>query len=270
MTVMGDALTLAGQGLPVFACAADKRPAWSKAEGGNGFHDASTDADDVQRLFSHRRAALIGVPTGEASGIDALDIDPRHGGERWWLANRHRVPQTRMHRTRSRGLHVLFHSAAPVRNTESKIADGVDTRGQGGYMIWWPAHDCGVADAPLATWPDWLLAKLLDRPERHAYRCANYAKLDDDDRVQRLAARVLDRLERAAAGQRHGTLCRAAYTIGGLLDRLPFGEAEAVDRLCAAVRKAGAEDMKNAANTAASCVAAGRKEPLTTPGRSNG
>lgn len=263
MTIIADALTLASQGLPVFACAADKKPAWSKAEGGNGFHDASTDADDVHRLFSHRRAALIGVPTGEASGIDVLDIDPRHGGERWWLANRHRVPQTRMHRTRSRGLHVLFHSAAPVRNTESKVAPGVDTRGQGGYMIWWPAHDCGVADAPLATWPDWLLHKLASKPKPPPATPYAGPSLNPNEAAQRLAARVLDRLAAASEGQRHITLRKAAYTIGGMLDRLPFSVTEAQDRLLHAVERAGAEDMANAARTVAWGLECGRAAPLS-------
>jgi hypothetical protein len=26
---------------------------------------------------------LIGVPTGEISGLAVIDIDPRHGGETW-------------------------------------------------------------------------------------------------------------------------------------------------------------------------------------------
>src|SRR5271163_2267387 len=44
---------------------------------------------------------LIGVPTGEASGISVLDIDPRHDGHIWLEANRDRLPLTRLHETQS-------------------------------------------------------------------------------------------------------------------------------------------------------------------------
>lgn len=83
MTALVAALNLAERGLPVFPCGANKRPAISKNDGGNGFHDATTDSDEIRRLFDRPEARLVGVPTGEASGGDVLDIDPRHGGDVW-------------------------------------------------------------------------------------------------------------------------------------------------------------------------------------------
>lgn len=260
--IAASALALASQGLPVFPCAADKKPAWSKKEGGKGFHDAATDADDIKRLFAHDRAVLIGVPTGVASGIDVLDVDPRHGGHHWWFANKHRIPETWMHRTGGGGLHVLFQHAEPVRNSGAKIADGIDTRGEGGYLIWWPAHGCNVMEAPLATWPDWLLTVLLHKPARPSAPGHSSTPLDSTDRVQRLTERVLVRLAHAREGQRHYTLRKAAYTIGGLLDRLPFGKAEAESRLVEAARQAGAADLENARRTAAWALDCGIKTPF--------
>ena len=259
---LSTALTLAAQGLPVFPCAADKAPAWSKKEGGRGFLDASTDPAEIKRLFAHHRTALIGVPTGNASGIDVLDVDPRHGGHKWWFANKHRIPATWTHRTGGGGLHVLFQHAEPVRNSGSKIADGIDTRGEGGYLIWWPAHGCQVVEVPLTVWPDWLLKVLLHKPARPAAGSFSATPLDSAVRVQRVTERVLTRVAHAREGQRHYALRKGAYTIGGLLDRLPFGKAEAENRLVEAARQAGAADLENARRTAAWGLDCGIKAPL--------
>ena len=258
-----DAVHLAQQGLPVFPCASDKKPAWGKKEGGNGFHDATTDTSTVERLFAHRRAALIGVPTGPASRTDVLDVDPRHGGHLWWQRHRHRLPDTWTHHTGGGGLHILFQHVDPVGNTQNAIAPGVDTRGAGGYLIWWPAHGCTVNERPLAPWPAWLLAALTRKTEPATRPDGgSYPPLDTSDQAQRIAERTLARLEQAADGQKHITLRKAAYTIGGLLHRLPFGKAEAGSRLCSAVQRAGALDMANAAKTVAWGLEKGEAAPM--------
>jgi hypothetical protein len=251
------ALALADRRIPVFPCRPDKKPCTK-----HGFLDASIDPQTIKEWWGRTPAALIGVPTGTASGFDVLDIDPRHGGERWWLPRARRVPATRMHRTRSNGLHVLFRHADPVRNTEGTLAPGVDTRGEGGYIIWWPAHGSRVAEAPIAAWPEWLLKALLPRPRRAKPAAPSGPALDPDDAAQRIAARVLDRLAGTGGGQRHYALRKAAFTVGGLLDRLPFDAAEAERRLLQAISQAGAEDLDNAAKTAAWGLEKGRAAPL--------
>jgi hypothetical protein len=40
-----------------------------------------------------------------------------------------------------------------VRNTQSRLAVGIDTRGEGGFVIWWPAADSVISNAPPAPWP---------------------------------------------------------------------------------------------------------------------
>lgn len=263
MNITAAALALAERSLPVFPCAADKKPAWGKKEGGHGFHDASTDAAVVKRLFDHRRAALIGVPTGATSGIDILDIDPRHNGHVWWQRHRHRLPKTWTHHTGGGGLHILFQHVDPVSNTQSAIAEGVDTRGTGGYLIWWPAHGCTAQERAIAPWPAWLLQALTRKtepPKRAAGQ--DFPRLDTSEQAQWIAERVLQQLEAATDGTKHITLRKAAYTLGGLLHRLPFGKAEAHQRLYQAVQKAGAIDLENAAKTATWALDKGEAAPL--------
>ncbi len=145
MSTLDHALSLAAAGVPVFPCRADKRPATQ-----HGFHDASADPEAVARLWRDRPGPLIGVPTGAASGFDVLDIDAQHDGLTWWERHRASIPPTRIHRTRSGGLHVLFRAYPAVRNSQSQVAAGVDTRGEGGYIVFWPAAGCEVVStAPI-------------------------------------------------------------------------------------------------------------------------
>jgi len=261
MNVVDHALRLASWGKPVFPCRENKASATP-----HGFHDATTDPAKVRAMWRRWPSPLIGLPTGAASGVDALDVDPLHGGDTWWLANAYRMPATRMHRTGSGGLHALFVAHDAVRCTIGTIAPGIDTRAAGGYVVWWPAQGLQVEHAPLAAWPAWLLKAMLKPATSVAPRPPSPLPASPSDAAQRMAGRVLDRLMRAPAGQRHVTLRKASFTIGGLLEHLPFGTAEAQQRLVHAVQLAGAEDLTNAAKTAAWGLARGRASPSTLGG----
>ena len=151
-----EALALAKQRIPVFPCRKDKRPATA-----HGFKDATTDVAKITRWWSSDPTALIGVPTGHASGLNVLDVDD--------LKALKEVPivVTRTHRTRSGGLHLLFAvNGEEVRNSTSKLAKGLDVRGEGGYIIWWPAHGFAVVNPKnIAPTPEWLGKKQEKAPK---------------------------------------------------------------------------------------------------------
>ena len=109
---------------------------------------------------------LIGIVTGEVSGIDVLDLDVKHDAARaWYHVHRDLLPVTRTFRTRSGGAHLHLRHAAGVRNSAGKIAEGVDVRGDGGYAICWFAAGFECIDhSPSAPWPGWLLEPLLAKP----------------------------------------------------------------------------------------------------------
>jgi hypothetical protein len=149
---VAEAQQLARAGLAVFPCHAGKAPATPR-----GFHDAAREPDAVAQLWRRHPGPLIGVATGEASGIAVLDIDHQHGGAAWWEAHRGRLPVTRAHRTRSGGLHLVFRHRAGLRCSVARIARGVDVRAEGGCVIWWPAAGLPVLEtADFAAWPEWL------------------------------------------------------------------------------------------------------------------
>lgn len=150
--VLQNAMELAEQGIPVFPCLQDKRPACSK-----GFKAATVFPDDS--LFGPD-ADLIGMPTGELSGYDVLDIDPRREGMEWWNAHRHRLPETRVQQTRSGGLHAYFKHVPGLRGLKDKLAPGVEVKGDGNYVIRWDASGLGFTNRAIGEWPDWLLTEI--------------------------------------------------------------------------------------------------------------
>jgi hypothetical protein len=261
MTALPDALALARRGFSVFPCRVDKVPACP-----HGHLDATSDPAAVRALWRRWLGHLVGIPTGTVNRFDALDVDPRHGGDVWHAAHRDRLPPTRIHQTRSGGLHLLFLHADGLRNSASKIAPGVDVRGEGGFIIWWPAAGCSVLHGgPPARWPTWLLAALISpmlQPPVTPHR-TNTGIL-----AMRLIERALFRVRTAAPGQRHGKLRAAACTLGGLLDAGGFTETEAERELLAAVKAAGGLDVheRNALATIAWGLRKGRQSPLLSGG----
>lgn len=254
-------------GVPVFPCRENKRPACP-----HGFLDASTDRATVSDLFGLPGAALIGVPCGVRSGLDALDVDPKHDGHLWWQEEAYRIPATRTHRSQSGGLHVLFRADPAVRNTQGLLGTGVDTRGEGGFIVWWAAHGCRVGNPhTLLSWPEWLLdglrpkarpvptppTRYLDRPGQPAPGAA-----------LRVFERALAKLEQATDGQRHLALRKAAYATGGVLHHLGMTRAQAVTELVTAVMHSGARDQNNATKTAIWAIQRGEQSPFTMGGRS--
>jgi hypothetical protein len=104
------------------------------------------------------------VPTGHRFVV--VDPDLQHRAARqWWKSNKDRLPITRRHRTMSGGWHILFRPHLDFRHGTT-VAPNVDTRGLGGYVIWWPAEGFEVINpGALAEVPEWILAA-MPPPER--------------------------------------------------------------------------------------------------------
>jgi hypothetical protein len=170
---LANALRLAASGVPCFPCMANKHPASP-----HGFKSATADATILRRLWMLCPGTLVGVPTGAASGLFVLDVDSgKHAEAATWLArNEYRLPPTRRHQTKSGGWHLLFQHRAGLKNTTSRLAHGVDTRGDGGYFLWWPfALGAPVADTEPAAVPPWLVQVLAPQPA-YNFLPASYAR----------------------------------------------------------------------------------------------
>jgi Bifunctional DNA primase/polymerase, N-terminal len=154
------------RGIPTFGChnAPDDKERDKTPLHRGGFYNAQCDPELAELGNWDKYGFLVGVPTGPASGIAVLDIDPRHNGDQWLDACKRRLPLTMAHRTHSGGVHLLFRWRDGLRNSASQIAPGVDVRGEGGYVIWWPARpERGgmvldfVPLGELPEWPSWIV-----------------------------------------------------------------------------------------------------------------
>jgi hypothetical protein len=135
----------------------------------HGVHDATLDAARIRDWWTRVPGANVGIAMGAASGIDALDVDPRNGGDDT-LAQAERsfgrLPDTAIQLTGGGGYHYLFRHD-PQRRLRSP-GRGVDVKGTGGYIVAEPSSHAtggtyaweGSADPteghPIAAAPAWL------------------------------------------------------------------------------------------------------------------
>ena len=124
--------------LPCFPCASDKRPlvkAWPT---------------NAQPIEPPDHWPLVGVPTGLTFSVLDIDLDGLS-----WLPSAI-LPLTRTHVTRSGGRHLLFRHREGLRTSKGQIAKGVDVRGEGGFVVWWPREGLAVEERELVDWPEGL------------------------------------------------------------------------------------------------------------------
>ena len=255
-------------GLPVFPCSADKHPIVA-----TGFKAATTDPESILRAFNAPGAAMIGMPTGSASGLVVVDVDIKNGarGMAWLDENREALPQTRTHKTRSGGLHLVFRAPAEVeiRNSASRVAPGVDVRGDGGYVILPPSPGYAVADpGEPAEMPKWLVRACLPPAAAPVAPAA-----PRDNTAPRYATVALDGevadVMRAGEGTRNDRLNIAAVKLGGLVGGGLLARSTVEADLARAAQTAGL-DAKEIAATIKSGLDYGIAHPREVPPRPNG
>lgn len=181
-----------------------------------GLLNARRDSATVEDWFSNT-TYTIGIATGAASGIVALDIDPRHDGHETLAGmEKHHGPRppTRRFLTGGGGEHILFrHPGGKIANSAGALGPGIDVRGDGGYIVAPPSvHICGRPyaisvdhhpdEVPPADMPKWLHQQLVggkrcgqrQQPTRRNWRThvvETYGEGRRNDAVARLAGHLL-------------------------------------------------------------------------------
>lgn len=126
-------------GYPVFPCGPNKKPLvkWSR--------EATMDLKQIEVWWTRWPSAMIGIPTGARSGLFVVDIDVKSdvNGFHTMEKNGWTLPAEVVEVvTPSGGRHFYF-TFAGERNSASKIGPGIDTRGEGGFIIAPPSRpDC--------------------------------------------------------------------------------------------------------------------------------
>lgn len=138
----------------------------------HGVHSATTNPETLRAWWAANPSMNVGIALGKASGIVAVDIDPRNGGDETWAQfverNGGRLPDTAIARTGGGGLHILFRHD-PERALV-KPGKGVDIKGDGGYIVvepsghasggryLWDAEADPLEGQSIADAPAWLSA----------------------------------------------------------------------------------------------------------------
>lgn len=233
--MLESALQLATLGYAVFPCApGQKRPATQ-----NGLLDASADAELVDAMF---RAAPSGCNLAmRTDGLLVIDID---GADNPWLKAEPEkllsLADAPLSLTPRGGRHYIFRQPDGMRfrNTAGKLAEKVDTRADGGYILvppsvvdgksyqWGQQLDCDPERLPLP--PEWLVGQ-LSVVSRQLHASGEFQQLTTDNRQLTKSNAIPD-------GQRNGTLTRLA----GTMRRSGMSESE----ILAALRQANAGRCK--------------------------
>jgi hypothetical protein len=167
-SLLAAAIRYAELGYPVFPCAPGGKMPLTE----HGFHDATTDAEQIERWWTQHPSANIGIPT---AGLIVIDID---GPSNPWPGDpdrAHDLAAGPMSLTPNGGKHHIFRQPAGKnwRCTTSVLAPKVDTRADGGYIVvppsmigttayqWAPGLELAQPPKHLPEPPSWL-ASLLD------------------------------------------------------------------------------------------------------------
>jgi hypothetical protein len=229
MTPLEHALRLAQKGNAVFPCDNDKRPFTA-----HGFKDATTDTAAISRWWMRWPDALIGVPTGIKFSV--VDVDLQHPEAQEWYG-RANLPDTRTHVTRSGGRHLLFRPHDEFRCSAGKIWKHIDTRGLGGYVIWWPAEGLEVLHTgKLATVPDWTLAKL--NPPAPA-PCPSSKVSTSSEQAQRKLDGIIRTIASAGVGERNHITFWGACRLAEMVAQSVLGRDDALEIAIEAASRAG-------------------------------
>ena len=101
--------------------------------GSHGCKDATTDIEQIQAWWQAEPDANIGIATGYV--VDVIDIDGPAGVASW--AHLEGLPPLlgQVSTPRAGGVHLYVPATNGKRGNAARIADGIDYRGRGGYVV---------------------------------------------------------------------------------------------------------------------------------------
>ncbi|MDR6266601.1 bifunctional DNA primase/polymerase [Roseobacter sp. N2S] len=108
---------------------------------GGGFKIASMDAETIKAWWNDYPNANVAIATGEVSGVFVIDVDVANGKSgaaslKFLETEVGSLPKDALVKTGSGGLHIyLKMHNQEINNSASKIAEHIDVRANGGYVI---------------------------------------------------------------------------------------------------------------------------------------
>ncbi len=126
---------------PIFPVSS--QPGSKKPLVAGGFKAATTDPEIIQQWFGQTyRGAMIGLPTGQITGLLAIDVDMKNGKDglqslRIWEDENGVLPDTLTVKTPTGGYHLIYELPEGVHIPcgVSVLGEGIDIRADGGYVV---------------------------------------------------------------------------------------------------------------------------------------
>jgi len=257
------ALAYAAQGMHVFPLAPQGKTPLTQ----HGLEDATTDPATIETWWSRWPEANVGIRTG-----DIVVVDEDSPGALLDLANElgETIPETRVATTAS-GFHFYFTQpdGERIRNTAGRLASGIDTRGDGGYVVAPPSiHPSGAsylwsAERDMVTLPDWIVRRLAkSKVERSPQPDILFSGTTPYG--ERAVKDEIANVWRAPEGTRNDTLNQAAFSLGQLVGGREVEHSDAWAALEAAARACGLPDVESS-KTIRSGFNAGLEQPRSAP-----
>lgn len=240
---------LAARGWPIFPCVPGKKRPLTE----NGCLDATTDPTQIDAWWRWCPTANIGLATGGRKGLLIVDIDldttkKKDGYTTWAALVEKHAPGTHpglgtltvVTPRGGRHLYLRTHHQTACRNTNSSLAHGVDTRGNGGYACVPPSHtNAGVytraVAAPIRDAPDWLVDLLEPAQRRSDGETLVFVPPATTDRYAAAAINgEMERVKNAPSGTRNHTVFVSAIALGQLVGGGALTETDAETALLTA------------------------------------
>ena len=169
----------------VFLVPPGTKQSYKSGKNSNGRRWGATNKPTViERDFRWWPKANLGIPTGAENGFFVLEADTPKGHAVDGIASLRRLerqhgrlPKTLMAISPSGSLHYYFRwpERGLVCNSASKIAPGVDIRGEGGMVLAPPSVKDGVGryrflnwGTPIADAPTWLLKLVVRKKQKRS------------------------------------------------------------------------------------------------------
>jgi len=134
--------TVLGEQLPIFPVNGNINDKRYKAPlTRNGFKDASTDDVRILTWWEQYPTAMLGLATGQCSGVYVIDVDVKNIDGFKSLeelqAELGQLPETFTVKTISGGMHLCYKTSEPIEiPCSANPKTGIDFRGDGGYIVY--------------------------------------------------------------------------------------------------------------------------------------
>jgi hypothetical protein len=262
-TMLDAALAYAQRGWPVFPC--NGKAPYTE----HGVKDATTDERILRGWWKRWPKANIGLACGSPSGMYVIDEDDGGVDTIGALG----LPPTLTVLTGGGGRHFYFVRPESGRwpNTAKKIGPGVDSRGDGGYVLLPPSihPDTGepyewLNKSTPAPLPSSVIAALTPKPvERRRPRSTTPPPSAYAEKALR---EETDKVANAPQGQRNHTLNAAAFSLGQLVGAGILDEGDVRAELEDAAARAGLGEQETD-KTINSGLSSGQRQPRDIPER---